>query len=48
LTILSENPGAGGSSFFQHRPQELLDGNIEQFFASLRFENKGKLDDLEL
>ena len=33
-------------SFVQHRPQKSLDINIERFFASIRFEQKGKLDQL--
>jgi hypothetical protein len=34
------------SSFVQHRPQKSLDMPIERFFASLRFEQRGKLDQL--
>jgi hypothetical protein len=33
-------------SFVQHRPQNSLDMPIERFFASLRFEQRGKLDQL--
>jgi hypothetical protein len=33
-------------SFVQHRPQESLDLPIERFFTSLRFEQRGKLDQL--
>ncbi len=35
-----------GSSFIQHRPQKSLDMPIEQFLASLRFAQRGKLDQL--
>jgi hypothetical protein len=30
--------------FVQHRPQKSLGMPIERFFASLRFEQRGKLD----
>jgi hypothetical protein len=42
--IFLQNHGEGGSSFVQHRPQKSLDMPIERFFASLRFEQRGKLD----
>jgi hypothetical protein len=47
--FLLTNHGEGGSSFVQHRPlpeNELLDVPVEQFLASLRFEQRGKLDQL--
>jgi hypothetical protein len=44
--FLTQNHGEGGSSFVQHRPQKSLDMPIERFFASLRFEQRGKLDQL--
>jgi len=44
--FLPQNHGEGGSSFVQHRPQKSLDMPIERFLASLRFEQKGKLDQL--
>ena len=34
------------SSFVEHRPQKSLDMPIERFFASFRFEQRGKLDKL--
>jgi hypothetical protein len=43
---LDKNHGEGGSSFVQHRPQKSLGIPIERFFASLRFEQRGKLDQL--
>jgi hypothetical protein len=46
---LSKYHGEGGSSFVQHRPlfeNELLDMPVGQFLASLRFEQRGKLDQL--
>jgi hypothetical protein len=33
-------------SFIQHRPQKSLGMPVERFFASLRFEQRGKLDHL--
>jgi len=44
--FFSENHGEGGSSFVQHRPQKSLDMPIERFLAYLRFEQRGKLDQL--
>ena len=44
--VLSENPGEGGSSQVPFRPQlEPLD-DVGRFLASLRFEQRGKLDQL--
>ncbi len=40
--------GEGGSSFVQHRPQKTLDGDIERFFASLRFDHREPLDQMGL
>jgi hypothetical protein len=34
------------TSFVQHRPQKSLEMPIERFLASLRFEQRGKLDQL--
>jgi hypothetical protein len=36
------------TSLVQYRPQKSLDMPIERFFASLRFEQRGKLDQLGL
>jgi hypothetical protein len=44
--ILSEIYGEGGSGWVQYRPQKSLDMQIERFLASLRFEQRGKLDQL--
>jgi hypothetical protein len=44
--LFPKNYGEGGSSFVQHRPQKSLDMPIERFFASLRFEQRGKLEQL--
>jgi hypothetical protein len=33
-------------SFVQYRPQKSLDMTIERFFESLRFEQRGELDQL--
>jgi hypothetical protein len=43
---LAQNHGEGVSEHVQYRPQlEPLD-NIERFLASLRFKQRGKLDQL--
>ena len=42
------NREGSGSSFVQYRPQKSLGMLIERFFASLRFEQRGKLDQLEI
>jgi hypothetical protein len=43
---LSKNEDGSGSEQVQYRPsKELL--SSEEFFALLRFENRGKLEDLE-
>ena len=44
--FFTKNHGEGGSSFVQYRPQKSLDVPIERFFASLRFEQRGKLDEI--
>jgi hypothetical protein len=44
--VLIKNHGEGGSSFVQYRPQKSLGMPVERFFASLRFEQRGKLDQL--
>jgi hypothetical protein len=44
--IFTHNHGEGGSSQVSFRPQKSLDMPIERFFASYRFEQKGKLDQL--
>jgi hypothetical protein len=47
--IFLQNHGEGGSSFVQHHPPvqlEPLDMPVERFLASVRFENKSKLDQL--
>ena len=36
----------GGSSFVQHRPLKSLDMPIERFLASLRDQQRGKLDQI--
>jgi hypothetical protein len=38
--------GEGGSEQVRFRPQKSLDIPIERFLASLRFEQRGKLDQL--
>ena len=46
---LPQNNGEGGSEQVRFRPlpeNELLDMPVEQFLASLRFEQRGKLDQL--
>jgi hypothetical protein len=35
-----------GSEQVQYRPQEPFDNLVERFFASLRFEQRGKLDEI--
>jgi len=48
---LSQKHGEGGSEQVRFRPlfeKELLDMSVEQFLASLRFPQRGKLDDIEL
>jgi hypothetical protein len=47
--VLSENPGEGGSSQVPFPPlleKELLDKPFEQFLASLRFEQRRRLEQL--
>jgi hypothetical protein len=45
--VLIKNHGEGCSSFVQHRPQKSLGTTyVERFLASLRFEQRGKLDQL--
>jgi hypothetical protein len=47
--FLPKNHGEGGSEQVRFRPQlenELPDIPVEQFLASLRFEQRGKLDQL--
>jgi hypothetical protein len=44
--VFCDNLGEGGSSSVQYHPQKPLDMPIERFFASLRFEQRGKLDQL--
>jgi hypothetical protein len=51
MVFLKLNHGEGGSEQVRFRPQlenELLDKLVEQFLASLRFEQRGKLDQLGL
>jgi hypothetical protein len=46
---LEKNHGEGGSEQVRFRPQlenEHLDWDVEQFLASLRFQQMGKLDQL--
>jgi hypothetical protein len=48
---LPQNNGEGGSEQVRFRPQvpkEPFDMPVERFLASLRFENKALLDNLEL
>jgi hypothetical protein len=44
--IFLQNHGESGSEHVQYRPQKSLDVSIERFFASLRFEQREKLDQL--
>ena len=47
--VFTINHGEGGSEQVRFRPlleNELLDMPVEQFLASLRFEQRGKLDQL--
>jgi hypothetical protein len=47
--ILTQNHGEGGSEQVRFRPlleNELLDMPVEQFLASLRFDQREKLDQL--
>ena len=49
--IFLQNHGDGGSSFVQLGPPVQLGSSeipIEQFLASVRFEHKSKLDQLEI
>ena len=41
-----KNHGEGGSEQVRFRPLEPFDDSVERFFASLRFEQRGKLDQL--
>jgi hypothetical protein len=43
---VSPRSNGDSSGFVQHRPQKSLDRPIERFLASLRFEQRGKLDRL--
>ena len=36
-----------GSEQVQYRPLEPFDDSVERFFASLRFEQRGKLDQFD-
>ncbi len=47
--FLPQNHGEGGSEQVRFRPlfnKELLDMPVEQFLTSLRFQQRGKLDQL--
>jgi hypothetical protein len=44
--IFLQNHGDGGSSFVQYRPQLKPLDDLEGFLASLRFEQREKLDQL--
>jgi hypothetical protein len=49
MVFLKLNHGEGGSEHVRFRPlleNELLDLPVEQFFASLRFDQREKLDQL--
>jgi hypothetical protein len=46
MVFLKLNHGEGGSEQVRFRPQKSLDMHIERFFASLRFEQRGKLEQL--
>jgi hypothetical protein len=49
LIVFIHNHGEGGSEQVRFRPQlknELLDVPVEQFLSSLRFQQRGKLDQL--
>jgi hypothetical protein len=43
-----QNHGAGGSEKVRFRPQKSLDMPVERFLASLRFEQRRKLDQLAI
>jgi len=46
MVFLLQKHGEGGSEHVQYRPLKALDIPVERFLVSLRFEQRGKLDQL--